>query len=56
MPPDNVFYAQAAYVAASAVYVAYAVSVWRRRRQLERRRRAASGGSPGAAGRAGAPR
>jgi len=38
--PDNAFYAQAAYVAAVVVYGVYALSVWRRRRQLDRRRAA----------------
>jgi len=37
--PDNAFYAHAAYVAAAAIYGAYALSVWRRRRRVERLRR-----------------
>ena len=41
--PDNAFYMHAAYVAATAIYGVYALSVWRRRRQLERRRAGALG-------------
>jgi len=37
--PDNATYMHAAYAAAAAAYVFYAVSVWRRRRDVERRLR-----------------
>ena len=51
--PDNGVYAYAAYTAAAVVYAAYALSLWRRRRQVERRRAATvraegSGTAPGA--------
>jgi hypothetical protein len=39
--PDNAFYAHSAYAAAAVIYGVYALSLWRRRRQLHRRWEAA---------------
>ena len=51
MTPDNGFYAQAAYVAASVIYLVYAAGIWRRRREIDRRRRALSSGAATGGGR-----
>jgi HAMP domain-containing protein len=40
--PDNAFYAHTAYAAAAVIYGVYALSLWRRRRQLQRRWEAAA--------------
>jgi hypothetical protein len=50
---DNAVYYKAAYAAAALVYVAYAVSLWWRDRQLARRAAALRGPDGGAAPRAG---
>jgi heme exporter protein CcmD len=44
--PDNASYMHAAYAISAAAYVFYAVSVWRRRREVERRLRELERGEP----------
>jgi hypothetical protein len=40
MPPDTSAYMYAAYAVAGAVYALYALSLWRRRREVRARLRA----------------